>query len=893
MTETRPDPDRLLAAVSHSHFDDGKRRGRLKIFFGACPGVGKTYAMLSAAQRRKKQGADIVIGVVETHGRSDTAALLSDLERIPLREADHRGVKLSEFDIDAALARRPTLILIDELAHTNTPDSRNIKRWQDIEELLQAGIDVYSTLNAQHLETVNDTVAKITGVVVRETVPDHIFDKADEIELIDLPVPELLQRLQEGKVYFSEQAQRAQENFFREGNLIALREIALRKTAQRVDLQMHQYRTLHAVQDIWQAVERCLVCVGPSPFSAVLIRRTKELAHTLKAPWVAVYVEKLHQKTTTEARDAIEKQLRFAESLGAETVVLQGTDIGEEVLKFAREKNVTKIVLGKPTHPRWKDFLFGSFVDRLLRGSGDIDVYSISSDAQEKPLSTSALFKRKRSIDWRPYVTSLFLMTAWTALFKIFLPEFEIINLAMTYLLINVLIALRYGQGPAIAASAVSIAAFDFFFVPPYLTFSVHDARYIVTFLVMFAVTALTSRLMVRLRQSAEAASAREHFTASLYALSREILKDPKFREIPHAVVRHLSRSVSADVVMLLGTEPDLLFLEAHSNPQWHFTPSDQAVAQWVVKNAKMAGLGTGTLSSAKAIFFPVVATRGVVGVVGLRPLRTGEETEAGEPGFDSGEVNFIESVLSQAALSIERAMLAEEAVAAEKEAEREGLMTTLLSSVSHDLRTPLTSIEGAASTLLTQEDKLSSEDRRRLLEMVNEESHHLNRLVTNILQITRIESGPVNAHRELHSLEEILGSALDRLESLIQTRVVKTDIPDNLPLVPFDELLLEQVFVNLIENALRYAPVDSPIEVTMRAERDHVTVEVLDRGPGVSEEDQKRVFEKFYRSGRQDRLGTGLGLAICAGIVKAHRGSIGVRRRDGGGSVFYFSLPL
>lgn len=887
MSDHRPNPDRLLEAVS----DQNNQRGKLKIFFGACPGVGKTYAMLSAAHRKKKQGIDSVIGIVETHGRSDTAALISDLEQLPMKEVDHRGVKLKEFDIDAALSRKPSIILVDELAHTNAPNSRNMKRWQDIEELLQAGIDVYSTLNAQHLETVNDTVAKITGVVVRETVPDHVFDKADEVELIDLPVPELLQRLQEGKVYFSEQAVRAQENFFQEGNLMALREIALRKTAQRVDHQMHQYRTLHAVHDIWQAVERCLVCVGPSPFSTQLIRRTKELAQTLKAPWVAVYVEVLHKKISTEEREAVEKQLRFAESLGAETVVLQGTDISEEVLKFAREKNVTKIVLGKPTHPHWKDFLFGSFVDRLLRRSGDIDVYSISSESTEKS-KPGLFFKRPQEMTWTHYVTSFLMVSVWTALFKIFFPRVELINLAMTYLIINVLISLRYGQGPALFASLMSIACFDFFFIPPYLTFSVHDARYVVTFIVMFVVTVLTSRLMTRLRQSAEAASARERFTSSLYALSREMLKDPLFREIPHAVVRHLSQSISADVVMFLGTEPELLFLEASSNPAWHFTSSDQAVAQWVFKNAKVAGLGTSTLPSAKALFFPLIASRGVLGVVGLKPFR---KVEDHEPAFESSEEHFIESVLNQAALSIEKAMLSEEAHETEKEVERERLTSTLLSSVSHDLRTPLTSISGSATTLLTLLDHKNSSDtnQRRLLETIVDESDRLNRLVTNILHITRLESGQIHLRKDLHSLEEIIGSTLNRLENTLKNRPITIHLPENLPLIPLDDLLMEQVFLNLIENACRYTPEGSPIDIEAIQNHDTVRVLVKDTGPGIPVADQKKVFEKFYRRNSSDIMGTGLGLAICSGIIKIHGGNIGVENREGGGSIFYIDLPL
>jgi two-component system sensor histidine kinase KdpD len=882
MREHRPNPDALLTAIERD--EASQKRGKLKIFFGMCAGVGKTYAMLEAAQRKRKEGIDVAIGVIETHKRQETAALVGGLESLPLRDIDYKGVTLKELDIDGALKRSPALILVDELAHTNAPGSRNLKRWQDVEELLQAGIDVYTTLNTQHLESMNDTVARITGIIVRETLPDAIFDEADDVELVDLPVAELLQRLKVGKVYMPEQAGRASENFFQEGNLMALREIALRKTAQRVDFQMNQYRTLHAVKGVWQAGERLLVCVGPGPFSARLIRRTKQMAGELKAPWMAVYVE-TPQKAMSEAkREAVENQIRFAQSLGAETAVLQGLKPGEEILKCAREKNVTKIVVGKTRQPRWKDFLFGSLVDELVRGSGDIDVYSISGEKGEQ----SPKWKpESRRSPWSQYVAPLLLVAGWTVLAKWFLPRVEIINIAMVYLLLNVALAVRYGQGPSIAAAVSSVACFDFFFVPPYFTFVVSDARYWVTFLVMLSVTVLTSRLTIQLRRSAEAASARERYTSNLYALSREMLKSRNTREISAAVARHLSEVAHGDAIILLGSEPELMFLEASSNPEWHFDPTDRAVAEWVCKNGKLAGLGTQTLPSAKAVFFPLVASRGVIGVVGIRPQEgstTLEET--------TGQ-HFVENVIGQGALAIERAMLAEEAQTAEIDAEREGLMSSLLSSVSHDLRTPLTSIAGAAGTLLAQDKKLSEDDRRRLLESIESESARLNRLVENILQITKIESGNVAVRKEKHSLEEIVGSALNRVDAQIRGRKITIDLPDDLPLVPMDGLLIEQVLINLLENASRYTPSDSPIGVRAFRNGTKAVVEVFDRGPGVPSQERTRIFEKFYRSGRKDVWGSGLGLAICQGILKVHDGEVGMKDRDGGGSIFYFTLPL
>lgn len=888
--EMRPDPDFLLSALPYiSNGEDHHHRGKLKIFFGACAGVGKTCTMLEAAQNKKKQGIDVIIGLVETHKRQETEALLEGLEVLPRKNIDYKGVTLKEFDLDAALARKPSLIIVDELAHTNAPGCRHMKRWQDIAELLAAGIDVYTALNTQHLESLNDSIAKITSVIVRETVPDEFFNQADEVVLVDLPVSELLQRLKEGKVYLGESAERARENFFQEGTLSALREIALRKTAQRVDSQLNQYRTLHAVKKIWQAGERLLVCIGPSPFSTQLIRRTKQLSDELQAPWIAAYVETPKRNFNDTEREALENQLHFAESLGATTVVLHGLKPSEEILKFAHEKNVTKIVLGKPSHSIFKDLIFGSFVGDIIRGSGDIDIYAISG-RQEKIHSKEI----KKEISWAPYIFSIALITGWTAFIKKFIPDIEIVNLAMTYLLLNLVVAVRYGQGPSLVASFLSVACFDFFFVPPFNTFAVSDGKYIVTFLSMFTVTLLTSRLMIRLRRSAEAASARERYTSDLYSLSREMTtgshtSDIVTRDIVKNVIHKLSDVIDADVVVFLGADPELMFLEATTNLHWKFSPTDHAVSQWVCKNGKVAGLGTQTLPSAKTTFFPLIASRGILGVVGLHPHTN--------PELSLSNFHFVESVIGQLSLTLERAMLSEEALEAEKEAEREGFMSTLLSSVSHDLRTPLTSIAGAASTLLTQEEKLSSNDHKKLLEMIGDESNHLNRLVSNILQMTKIDSGHINARKELHSLEEIIGSALDRLDSLLGSRMIQAEISETLPMVPMDDLLIEQVLTNLIENALRYTPEGSPIDIRVFQEGKSVTVEILDRGPGIPDCDKRKIFEKYFRSGHQkalqDVLGTGLGLAICAGIIKAHQGHIGVKDRDGGGSIFYFSLPL
>ncbi|HVR97161.1 MAG TPA: sensor histidine kinase KdpD [Thermoanaerobaculia bacterium] len=615
--DNRPDPDALLALAKAE--EERERRGKLKVFFGATAGVGKTYAMLEAAHELRRRGIDVVAGYVETHGRKETEALLAGLEVLPSLQVEHRGVKLRELDLDAALARRPAVVLVDELAHANAPGLRHAKRWQDVEELLAAGIDVYTTVNVQHLETLNDLVGQITGVVVRETVPDSVLERADQLELVDLPPEELLKRLQEGKVYMPEQAERATQGFFRPGNLIALREMALRKTAERVEAQMQRYRELHGVAETWPVAERLLVAVSSGPEAARLVRAARRLAERLRAEWVVVYVETPSElRLPKEERDRVWQTLRLAERLGAETTVLSGQRPAEEILKYARRRNVSKIVVGKPVHPRWKDVLFGSVRDELERGSGEIDVYVIAGDpeggwpvpAQRAPAAT----------DLRRYLPAVLVTALATGVCALMSPRFEETNLVMVLLLGVVWNAFHYGRGPAVLASVLSVAAFDFFFVAPHLTFAVSDTEYLVTFAVMLITALVISTLTVRLRQQAEAAREREQRTAALYAMSRELAAAPDERAVLQAAARHLHDVFLSQVLLLLPGEDGHLGVGASESVTYLFDLREQAVAQWVFDHGRMAGKTTDTLPAAKGLYLPLKTSEGTIGVLGVHP---------------------------------------------------------------------------------------------------------------------------------------------------------------------------------------------------------------------------------------------------------------------------------
>jgi two-component system, OmpR family, sensor histidine kinase KdpD len=887
MIDARRDPDELLRRVK----EDERRanRGKLVVFFGGAPGVGKTYSMLEAARSERDLKRDVVIGVVETHGRYDTGALVIGLPLLPRAKVAYKGVIVEEFDLDAALARKPGLILMDELAHTNATGMRHAKRWQDVDELLDAGIDVYATLNVQHLESLNDVVAQVTGIVVRETVPDHIFEEASEVRLIDLPPDELLERLSEGKVYVPDQAQRAAENFFRKGNLIALRELALRATAERVDAQMRVYRTEHGIDRVWPTAERVLVGVSPSPASGRLLRAARRMAGSLHATWIAVYVESPTAVRLSEgARHRVAENLRLAEQLGAETVTLSGISAAQETLAYARAHNVTKIVVGKPTHARWRDLVRPSFLEEMVRKSGGIDIYVISGDdADGRPVATPDPVTQNREFGFGTYAVSAMVPVLMTCLCRFSFLRSQLADVVMVYLLGIIVVSMRFGYGPSILATVLSVACVDFFFVPPLFSFAVSDFQHVVTFGVMFVVALVVSGLAQRISDQANAAREREQRTASLYGMTRELAGTPMATNLARVAVRHLSELFDADVCVFLEGPDGELANVATGDHVFNPDEKERGVVEWVWSHDKPAGLCTDTLPASSALYVPLRDTRGKVGVLGVRP-------EDRRRFVDPAQRALFDLFATQVASALERARLADNAQRVQLQMQTERLRSSLLSSVSHDLRTPLAVITGAASALTQANPEVAPEVRHELSVTIHEEAQRLNRLVRNLLDMTKITSGAMKVAKEWQPLEEVVGAVLDRTEELLEGRRVEVRLPNDLPLVPIDAVLIEQVFINLLENAAKYTPKGTPLEISAQKEDDVVVVSVSDHGPGIPKEYLEDIFVKFYRLPREgEGGGAGLGLAICRGIVETHGGKIWAENREGGGAVFRFTLPL
>jgi two-component system sensor histidine kinase KdpD len=890
MALRRPDPDELLARVREEERESA--RGKLTIFFGYAPGVGKTYTMLEAARlEAEDQKRDVVVGIAETHGRYDTAALLIGLELLPRRKVEHRGIALEEFDLDAALARKPQLILVDELAHTNAPGSRHLKRWQDVQELLDAGIDVFTTMNVQHLESLNDVVAQITGVVVRETVPDAVFDTAYEVRVVDLPVDELLERLHEGKVYLPHEAARAVENFFKEGNLIALRELALRRTAERVEAKMRGYKAAHGIEESWHAGERILVCISPSPHSARLIRAARRMATSLHAELVGLYIETpASLRMSAEDRDRLAQHMRLVESLGGEAVTLRGEDAAAETVDYARKRNVTKIVVGKPTHPRWRDIVRTSFLDEVVRLSREIDVYVITgqdTDGTSAGPPRPAPEERKPGIELAGAAAAFGVVAVSTAINWYFFGHDQLPDVVMVFLLGVLVVSMRFGYVPSLLAAVLSVIAFDFFFVPPYFSFAVSDLRHIVTFAVMFLVALVISHLTKRVRDQADAARHRERRTASLYALSRELGVAHGRERLIEVADRHIREVFGGARIAVLTPGAHGMLEPAFAEPgTLHPADKDLGVAEWVWLHQRPAGASTDTLPSARALFLPLKGARGRVGVLGIYP-------SAATRLDDPDERQLIDTFAGLVGSAIERTELAEEARRARLRVETEQLRNSLLSSVSHDLRTPLAVVTGATSALLEEDGPKDERVRRELLQTAHDEALRLNRLVRNLLDMTRLEAGALRVKKEPQPVEEVVGAALGRMEDRLHGREVHTNIPLDMPLVPFDSALIEQVLINLLENATKYTPAGTPIDVSAHVKGEDVEIEVADRGPGVDPNEHERVFEKFYRAREGEGGGVGLGLTICRGIVSAHGGRIWVDDRPGGGAAFRFTLPL
>jgi two-component system sensor histidine kinase KdpD len=880
----RPNPDALLAQVQAE--EQERTRGKLKIFLGYAAGVGKTYAMLEAAHERLEEGVDVVVGYIEIHGRAETEKVLQGLEVLPRKRILYRGLQIEEPDTDLILRRRPQLVLVDELAHTNPPESRHPKRYQDVEELLSAGIDVYTTVNIQHLESLNDVVLQITGVQVRETIPDRLIDQASEIEVIDLPPLELLARLREGKVYIPEQARQAMDKFFRQGNLTALREISLRRTAARVDTQMRTYMRREAIAGPWPASERLLVAISPHTSSEQLVRTASRLAEETHAEWFAVVVETPRSASLSRDRQAqVQRTLRLAEELGARVKMLSGNSVAEALVQYAQKHNVSKIVVGSAPHPRWKEILFGTATQQIIRLAGTIDVYVISQHGHvpESPREAPQT-RAKRVLRLRPYLGGLVLVALATLLSWVLHNNLSLINLMVLYLVAVVLAAFFQGRGPAILASLLSMLTFNFFFVPPQMTFRVSDPEYLLTFLGFLVVGIVISTLASRVRKQVETARRREENTAALYALSRDLAASSTKEAVNQAVLHNISQTFSRATALLIPAK-GVLRVSAQSQG-FLFEPNEMAVAGWAFEQRKPAGRGTEMLPSARGYYLPMVTAQGTWGVLGVQPPDPEDLLDAEQRGLLSAFAN-------QTALAVERVELAEVAGRNQVLEATEKLERALLNSISHDLRTPLVSITGVLTTL-EENDHLEEETQRKLVMAAREEADRLNRLVGNLLDMTRIEAGAIRLYPEPTDLEDLVGAALEQLRERLGQRPVTVQVPENLPLVPLDYPLMVQVLVNVIDNALKYSPPDQPVEISAYQTGTEVAIEVADRGAGIPLEDLSRVFDKFYRVQRPDSVsGTGLGLSICKGITEAHGGRIEAVNREGGGTVVTVYLPL
>lgn len=882
--DARPSPEALLRQAAQEH------RGRLKVFLGAAPGVGKTYEMLEAAQAKRRDGWDVVAGVVETHGRKETEALLTGLEVVPRRRLDYKGHHLEEMDIDAILKRRPRLVLVDELAHTNAPESRHPKRYLDVEELLAAGIDVYSTLNIQHLESLNDVVAKITHVQVRETVPDAIFDHADDVELVDLTPEDLIQRLKEGKVYVPEQAERAIQNYFMPGNLTALRELALRRTAQRVDDQMVTYMRAHAIPGPWAASERILVCVNEHPSCLGLVRYTRRLADRLRGNWAALHIETSRTLRLGETdKGRIAECMRLAQHLGGDAVTLPAADVASGVIDYARANNVTHIVIAKSQRSRWSEFWRASITHQLLRQAGAISIHVIAEEhvaktAEEDIERAEAPF----DVNWGHYLGTVGMVAAATVVGTLLKQYTGISSVVLVFLGAVLASAVSYGLWPSVFAAVMSALAYNFFFLPPLYTFTVADPENVIALFFFLAVAIVSGNLTARVRAQAVSASQRARAMEALYTFSRKLTGSVVLDDLLWAVAYQIASMLKVRVVVLLP-HGETIAVQAGYPPEDELAEADFAAAKWAWEHGQAAGRGAETLPGVPWLFLPMRTGRGFVGVIGLNSDSSG-------PLLTPDRRRLLDALVDQAAIAVERVNLARDIDTARLTAETERLRSALLTSISHDLRTPLASILGAATSLKNYRSNLDEAATADLVSVIQEEAERLNRFIANLLDMTRLESGKIVPNAELVDLGDVVGSSLERARKVTAGHDVKLQLAGDLPMLRLDPVLFEQVLFNLLDNAAKYSPAGGQIVVSAVRLGESVVLQVEDEGDGVPEADLERIFDKFYRVHATDRkrAGTGLGLAICRGFVESMGGRIVAgNRKDRTGAVFTVTLPI
>jgi two-component system, OmpR family, sensor histidine kinase KdpD len=886
--DQRPSPEALLEAFRR----EDSPAGKLKIFVGAAPGVGKTYEMLQSAHARLKAGVDVVVGFVETHGRAETEALVRGLEVIPRKRISYKDQILEEMDLDAVIARNPKLALVDELAHSNIPGSRHPKRYLDVEELLSRGIDVYTAVNVQHIESLNDVVAQITHVRVRETVPDSMFDRADAIELIDLTPDDLIQRLREGKVYVPRQAERALEHYFSPGNLTALRELALRRTAERVDEQLLTHMQANAIAGPWAAGERILVCVSEDPRAAGLVRYTKRLADRVHAPWTALSIETRRSLQLTDAqRDRLADTLRLAESLGGEALTLPsvGRHIADDLINFAQANNVTQIIIGKSSRSRLFEIMQGSVVHDLVRRAGNISVSVIAGD--EQPVTRSATVQtRARSEPFRPrpYLMALLITAVGLAAAELIRPFFGIENVDLVFLTAVVGVAARYGLGPSLLASVAASLCYNFFFLPPIYTFTITDPTNIAAFFFFMLIAILVSNVAARVRVQADTAIGRVRTTEQLYAFSRKLAGTATLDDVLWATAYQAALMLKVRVVLLLPQDGQLTVMTGYP-PEDQLDDADLAAASWAWSNDRAAGRGSDTLPGAKRLFLPMRTGRGLIGVIGIDDDRTG-------PLLTPDQRRLLDALVDQGALAIERVLLVEDMDRVKRTMEQDRLRAALLTSISHDLKTPLASVLGAASTMRDLAGNLSDQQKVDLLATVIDESERLNRFIANLLDMTKLESGAIVPNSAPHDIGEIVGSALRRAGKILANHKVSLELAADLPMLELDAVLFEQVLFNLLDNAAKYSSSDTTIAIRSRRDGQWVVVDISDEGEGIPPGEVEHIFDKFYRAQKGDhvRPGTGLGLAISRGFIEAMHGRItAANRTDRRGALLTIRLPV
>jgi two-component system, OmpR family, sensor histidine kinase KdpD len=876
--EYRPDPDKLLSALQKE--EEHSRRGKLKIFFGMCAGAGKTYDMLKSAHEAKAKGIDIVVGYVESHKRIETSALIEGLPIIPRKKIEYRGVQLEEMDLDAILERKPQIVLVDELAHTNVEGSRHTKRYQDVLEVLDNGIDVHTTLNVQHLESRAEAVAQITGSIVRETVPDSIFEQADEVELIDISPEELLKRLAEGKVYAPERSQQAVQNFFRKGNLTALREMSLRLTAERVDQQLREYKTTRHITGTWKSSQRLLIGINASPSAVSVIRWARRMAYAMNATWIAVYVESSKQLSDA-AKKQLNSNIKLARELGAEVITTGNEHVPNGLVHIAQQQNVSHILIGRSNHSR---VFTNTLYDRLIELSGNLDITVVGDHTTDHhPVKKHfPVLEIQSGMSQYGIVTLIVILVALACYPFSVLLGYQTVSLIL--LLMVALLSLRFGVGPVLLAATVSSLVWNFFYIPPHFTLTINKPQDMLMFVTYFAIAAVTGTLTARVRAREKTVHSREERATALFTLTKQLTAAKTQNEVAEAAVRNIASYLNSEVAILLGEPDGDIFTKAHGASTFHVDEKEFGVAAWVYWNEKKAGKYTDTLPSANAMYYPISGPRYPLGVVGVKP-RDGKQ-------LTMDQESLLENFIAQIAATLEREQLNEIAKRTIVYAESEKLYKTLFNSISHELRTPITAIMNASEGLLFTNKTSSGHLNDDLLIDIHTAAERLNRLVENLLDMTRLESGQLALKSDWCDVRDIVNTSLKKLEKELSQHIIQIAISEDLPLVKLDFVLIEQVITNLLYNASLYTPHGSLIDIDVHLDKQKLIIVISDNGPGFPAEALNKLFDKFYRVPGTRTGGTGLGLSIARGFVEAHKGSIAVSNKTTGGAQFTIQLP-